>query len=134
LAVQELRQRGIPLDSGMRGQQVATRGSARISIHGCGNCFQAIDSSNGDPGYDAPYGEVVDGSSMVLTTRLAKGGPKGQGILTYSQATDPTSPWFANLTKRFSRKKWVKLAFTKRQQQRQGGKVTKLPRTSSRLR
>ena len=128
-AVQELRQHGIPLDSGMRGRQVATRGSMRISIHGCGNCFQNIDSSNGDPGYNAPYGEVTDGSSMVLTTHLTKSGPKSEGILTYSQATDPTSPWFANMTKLFSRKKWVKLAFTHRQQTKaKHGKVIRLPR------
>jgi acyl-homoserine-lactone acylase len=128
-AVLELRQHGIPLDSGMRGMQVATRGAMRISIHGCGNCFQNIDSSNGDPGYNAPYGEVTDGSSMVLTTHLTKSGPKSQGILTYSQATDPTSPWFANMTKLFSRKKWVKLAFTHRQQTKaKHGKVIRLPR------
>ena len=130
LAVQELRQHGIPLDSGMRGVQVATRGNARISIHGCGNCFQNINSSNGDPFYDAPYGEVVQGSSMVLTTHLTKHGPKSQGILTYSQATDPTSPWFANMTKRFSRKKWVKLTFTHKQQRRRHDKLVRLPRTA----
>jgi acyl-homoserine-lactone acylase len=110
-----------------RGVQVATRGNTRISIHGCGNCFQNINSSNGDPSYNAPYGEVVQGSSMVLTTHLTKRGPKSQGILTYSQATDPTSPWFANMTKLFSRKKWVKLAFTHRQQKRTRGKMVRLP-------
>ena len=128
LAVQELRQHGIPLDSGMRDVQVATRGSTRISIHGCGDCFQNINSSNGDPSFNAPYGEVVQGSSMVVTTHLTKHGPKSQGILTYSQATDPTSPWFANMTKLFSRKKWVKLAFTHAQQKRTRGKLVQLPR------
>jgi acyl-homoserine lactone acylase PvdQ len=81
----------------------------------------------GTPFYNAPYGEVVQGSSMVLTTHLTKHGPKSQGILTYSQATDPTSPWFANMTKLFSRKKWVKLAFTHRQQKRTRGKMVRLP-------
>jgi acyl-homoserine-lactone acylase len=110
-AVKELRDHGIPLDSGMRGVQVATRGAKRISIHGCGNCFQNINSSNGDASFNAPYGEVVQGSSMVLTTELTKRGPHAEGILTYSQATDPTSPWFANMTKLFSHKRWVKLRF-----------------------
>jgi acyl-homoserine-lactone acylase len=132
-AVQEFRQHGIPLDSGMRGVQVATRNGARISIHGCDNCFQNITASNGEPGFNAPYGEVTDGSSMVLTTHLTKRGPKSQGILTYSQATDPTSPWFANMTKLFSRKKWVKLAFTHRQQRHKHGKMARLPRASSQL-
>lgn len=134
LAVQDLREHGIPLDSGMRGVQVATRNSQRISIHGCPDCFQAIYSSGGSPSDNAPYGEVIEGSSMVLTTHLTKSGPKSQGILTYSQATDPTSPWFANMTKLFSRKKWAKLAFTHRQQEHQKGKAVKLPRASSRVR
>ena len=90
--------------------------------------FQNINSSNGDPSFNAPYGEVVQGSSMVVTTHLTKHGPKSQGILTYSQATDPTSPWFANMTKLFSRKKWVKLAFTHAQQKRTRGKLVQLPR------
>lgn len=39
-------------------------------------------------------------------------GPRSQGILTYSQASDPTSPWYANMTKLFSRKRWVKMRYT----------------------
>jgi len=113
-AVRELRDHGIPLDSPLRGVQVATRGKKRISIHGCGQCFQNINSSNGSsgsPAFGAPYGEVIQGSSMVLTTELTPQGPHSEGILTYSQATDPTSPWYANMTKFFSRKQWVQLRF-----------------------
>jgi acyl-homoserine-lactone acylase len=35
-----------------------------------------------------------------------------EGILTYSQATDPTSRWYSNMTKLYSRGKWVKLPYT----------------------
>jgi acyl-homoserine lactone acylase PvdQ len=59
-----------------------------------------------------PYGQVDDGSSLVLTTQLNPSGPASQGILTYSQATDPTSRWHSNMTKLYSRGKWVKLAYT----------------------
>lgn len=114
-AVQELRDNGIPLDSSLRGVQVATRGSKRISIHGCGQCFQNINSSNGSTAANAPYGEVIQGSSIVLTTELTNKGPNAEGILTYSQATDPTSPYFANMTKMFSKKKWASLAYTDEQ-------------------
>ena len=37
---------------------------------------------------------------------------RSEGILTYSQSTDPTSPWYANMTKLYSEKKWVPLAYT----------------------
>jgi acyl-homoserine lactone acylase PvdQ len=33
-------------------------------------------------------------------------------ILTYSQASDPTSRWYSNMTKLYSRGKWVKLPYT----------------------
>ncbi len=33
-------------------------------------------------------------------------------ILTYSQSTDPTSPFSADQTKLFSRERWVHFAFT----------------------
>jgi acyl-homoserine-lactone acylase len=84
----------------------ARRGSRKISIHGCANCFQNINSSNGEPAFNAAYGEVVQGSSMVLTTQLTRRGLRAEGILTYSQATDPASPWHANMTRLFSRKRW----------------------------
>jgi acyl-homoserine-lactone acylase len=35
-----------------------------------------------------------------------------QGILTYSQATNPKSPWFANMTKLYSEHRWVSLPYT----------------------
>ena len=53
-----------------------------------------------------------DGSSLVMTTQLNPGGPVSQGILTYSQATDPTSPWYTNMTKLYARRRWVKLPYT----------------------
>ena len=48
-----------------------------------------------------------------MTTELTKRGPRSQGILTYSQATDPTSPWFANLTRLYSQKRWVTMRYTR---------------------
>ncbi len=127
-AVQELRDNGVPLDSGMRGVQVATRGKQRISIHGCSQCFQNINASNGSPAAEAAYGEVTAGSSIVLTTKLTRNGPNAEGILTYSQASDPTSPYFANMTKLFSKKKWVDLPYTKKQRRHAPkGKKVKIP-------
>ena len=38
--------------------------------------------------------------------------PVSQGILTYSQATDPTSPWYENMTKLYSARRWVDLPYT----------------------
>lgn len=60
----------------------------------------------------AAYGQVFDGSSLVMTTQLNPTGPASEGILTYSESTDPTSPWYANMTKLYSERRWVKLPYT----------------------
>jgi len=117
-AVQNLRAHGIALDASYGQVQYAPQ-SRRIGIPGCDTgCFNAIYSSIGtstNPVSAAPYGQVYDGSSLVMTTQLNPSGPSAQGILTYSQASDPTSPWYENMTKLYSRRRWVKLAYTARQ-------------------
>jgi hypothetical protein len=47
-----------------------------------------------------------------MTTQLNPRGPVSQGILTYSQATDRTSRWYSNMTRLYSRGKWVTLPYT----------------------
>jgi len=93
--------------------------SRRIPIPGCSvGCFNAIYSSTGpstNPVNAAPYGQVYDGSSLVMTTQLNPSGPQSQGILTYSQASDPTSPWYRNMTRLYSQSRWVPLAYTAKQ-------------------
>ncbi|MEA2468496.1 MAG: acyl-homoserine-lactone acylase, partial [Thermoleophilaceae bacterium] len=117
-AVNSLRANNVPLDATYGAVQHTPRGKSRIPIHGCSTgCFNAITASNGlstSPVSQAPYGEVISGSSLVMTTELRKGGPVSEGILTYSQATDPTSPWFANMTRLYSKKRWVKLRYSRR--------------------
>jgi acyl-homoserine-lactone acylase len=62
-----------------------------------------------------------------MTTELTPSGPVAQGILTYSQASDPTSPWYANMTRLYSRQRWVPLRFTPAQlAQDHGARVTTL--------
>ncbi len=121
-AVLDLKAHGLAPDASYGQVQHATRGRLRIPIHGCDTgCFNAIYASSGlstDPTTQAPYGEIYTGSSLVMTTALDPGGPTSQGILTYSQATDPTSPWFKNMTEMYSHKQWVTLAFTPAQLQR----------------
>ncbi len=114
-AVENLQAHDVSLNASYGQVQHAPQ-SRKIPIHGCDTgCFNAIYSSIGptsNPVNQAPYGQVYDGSSLVMTTQLTRGGPVSQGILTYSQATDPTSRWYENLTKLYSRRRWVKLPYT----------------------
>ena len=114
-AVVNLQTHHIPLGATYGDVQHVTRNGTRIPIPGCDTgCFNAIYAADGGGGPldAAPYGEVYEGSSLVMTTELTPGGPVSQGILTYSQATDSTSPWYDNMTKLYSQKKWVSLPFT----------------------
>lgn len=114
-AVENLQAHGIPLDASYGQVQYAPQ-SRKIAIPGCDTgCFNAIYSSLGtstSPVSQAPYGQVYDGSSLVMTTELNPSGPDSQGILTYSQASDPTSPWYSNLTRLYSKARWVDLPYT----------------------
>jgi acyl-homoserine-lactone acylase len=125
-AVQNLQAHGVPVDASIGQVQYAPQ-SRRIPIPGCPGdasssgpatgCFNAISSNNdtaatSGPLAAAPYGQVLDGSSLVMTTQLNPSGPASEGILTYSESTDPTSPWYANMTKLYSKGQWVKLPYT----------------------
>ncbi|HEX7354490.1 MAG TPA: penicillin acylase family protein [Mycobacteriales bacterium] len=117
-AVVNLQENHIPLDATYGDVQHATRNGTAIPVPGCDTgCFNAIYAADGQGGplSAAPYGEVVDGSSLVMTTELTRSGPVSQGILTYSQATNPTSPWYANMTTLYSQGRWVNLPYTSAQ-------------------
>ena len=116
-AVLNLRAHHVALDATYGDVQHATRGGVAIPIPGCDTgCLNVIDTAgmgtDTDPLDAAPYGEVIDGSSLVMTTELTPTGPVSEGIVTYSQASNPTSPWSANMTTLYSQGNWVPLAFT----------------------
>jgi acyl-homoserine-lactone acylase len=114
-AVENLDAHGVPLDASYGQVQHAPQ-SRKIAIPGCDTgCFNAIYSPvapSSSPVDQAPYAQVYDGSSLVMTTELNPSGPVSQGILTYSQASDPTSRWYENLTKLYAARRWVKLPYT----------------------
>ncbi|MEU4690566.1 acylase [Actinoplanes sp. NPDC023714] len=61
------------------------------------------------------YPQVVHGSSFVMAVELGRRGPSGRQILTYSQSTNPNSPWYADQTKLYSRKGWDTIKYTEAQ-------------------
>jgi len=135
-AVKSLRDHGVPLNATLRRTQHAPQ-SKDIPIHGCWQCFQRVDAANETPisvpgpaGIleHGPYGQVTNGPNMILTIELRKDGPRAEGILAPSQATDRTSPWYANMTRLFSKKGWVRLRFTAGELARdRGARETGLP-------
>jgi acyl-homoserine-lactone acylase len=94
---------GIRLDAKWGDIHTDSRGERRIPIHGGrgeAGVFNVITNPL-VPGVGYP--KVVHGTSYVMAVVLGPHGPSGRQILTYSQSTDPTSPWYADPTCRSHR-------------------------------
>jgi len=116
-AVQELRDAGIPLDAPLGEWQYERRGSERIPIHGGPGgvgVFNAISASWVGSGSNAGFPNVSHGSSFVMAAQFTGDEDcpvDARTILTYSQSTNPNSPYFADQTRMFSRKEWKDEAY-----------------------
>jgi acyl-homoserine-lactone acylase len=121
-AVKNLRDHGLPLDATVRQAQYLRRHGRKIPIHGCASgCYDDIEavvdpkSASTRQGVPVRYGQVVEGSSIVMQVELTGRGPKGTTILTYSQSENPRSPLSGDQTELFSAGKWVPITFSARQ-------------------
>ena len=66
----------------------------------------------GDSGYPVTYGNSY---IQAVTWDLQSGAPNAQGFVTYSQSTDPASPYYNDMTQAYSAKQWVDYPFTPEQ-------------------
>jgi acyl-homoserine-lactone acylase len=116
-AIADLNSVGIKLDAAPRDVQFTTRGGEKIPIHG------GIGDPNGQfNAISAPwkagegFKDIVHGSSYVQVVgwKPKSQCPDARTILTYSQSSDSTSPHYADQTRIFSQKKWVKPPFCKK--------------------
>lgn len=112
-AVDTLGEMKIPLDARLGDIQRETRGEERIPIHGGAGgegVFNVITVENLEP--ELGWTSIRHGSSWIMTVEFGPNGPKSQGILTYSQSTNPNSPFYSDETHAYSEKKWDDLLFT----------------------
>jgi acyl-homoserine-lactone acylase len=72
--------------------------------------FNVITSTGFQPG--AGWTQVVHGSSWIMTVEFTDNGPRSEGVLTYSQSTNPESPHRADQTQLYSDEGWDDLHFT----------------------
>jgi acyl-homoserine-lactone acylase len=115
-AVDDVRGLGKGLAVTLGQVQFERRGNEKIPIHG----------GPGDPEGDfnainvpwvpgQGYPDVPHGSSFVMAAQFTNGCPESRSILTYSLSTNPASPYFAEQTRLFSRKRWVDMRFCERE-------------------
>jgi hypothetical protein len=92
--------------------QLAARGDLSIPVHG---------GEGSDGVLNAQYAKVVPGvgyvpllgSSYIQVVGFDRRGPVVDAILTYSQSTDPASPHFADQTRLYAEKRWIRFPFSK---------------------
>jgi acyl-homoserine-lactone acylase len=106
-------QRHVALDARLGDVQVSVRGGERIAIHGgpgpAGvlNAMQSVWTPDGLT--------PVHGSSFMQIVSFDETGPVARSMLSYSQSTNPESPWYADGTRAYSAKQWLPLPFTNAQ-------------------
>ena len=114
-AANELKGLEVPLDAPLGDVQNEIRNGERLPIHGGpggAGVFNAINVSKSDlkkGGYDS----IEHGSSYVQAVQFRDGACPvvPRTILTYSQSTDPTSPWHSDQTRMYARKQWNAMPF-----------------------
>ncbi len=114
-AVRDLEGAGIPLDAPLEGFQYELRGGERIPIHGGPGTVGVFNAINvvWDP--ERGYPNVPHGSSFVQVVGFdGSPCPDARTILTYSQSPNERSPYFADQTRMYSGKRWVRTRYCER--------------------
>lgn len=103
---------GVPLNAKLGDAQYVTRDGVKLPIGG-GDEFEGIFNKITPPGLSAGgYTSIVSGSSYIQIVSFQPEGVNARGLLTYSQSTNPASPYFADQTKVLSSDKFVRFPFT----------------------
>ncbi len=115
--VKRIQDSPIAMDATMGDIQVSGIHETPIPVFG-GEGFEGsftIASSRSDDLSDGTY-DVTFGNSYIQTVTWREDGtPLAEGFVTYSQSTDPASPWFSDMTEAYSQKRWIRFPWTDRE-------------------
>lgn len=101
----------IPLDARWGDVLKAPRGADLIPIHGGDGQLGILNVQISEP---TPFGLTpVHGTSYIQVVTFDDAGPVADAVLSYSQSTNPASPWYGDQTRQYSAKAWNRLPFTK---------------------
>ncbi|UAB77121.1 penicillin acylase family protein [Erythrobacter sp. SCSIO 43205] len=106
----ELEEKGIPLDAPWGMIQTRMDGDETIPIHGATGLAGILNmqESREVEGGLTP----VHGSSYIQIVGFDTDGPVADAVLSYSQSTNPASPFYADQTRLYSAKDWHRLPFS----------------------
>jgi acyl-homoserine-lactone acylase len=112
-AVQALQSAGVSETAAIRDIQRSGVHEQEIPIVGGESFAGSFTIASSPAGIDDGAYDVTYGNSYVQTvTWDAEGTPKAEGFITYSQSTDPASPYYQNMTEAYSAKNWIKFPWT----------------------
>lgn len=113
-AVDKLRANNVPLNGTLGDYQSSTRNGTRIPIHGgLGSLDGSYNATVMGSDLTAKgYLEMVRGTSYIQAVTFDETGPVVQGLLAYSQSTDPKSPYYFDQTTLYSKKELQPLPFS----------------------
>ncbi|MBI6795830.1 acylase [Pseudomonas syringae] len=113
-AVDEVAKAGLSAGSKWGDIQVSSISGKQIPIHGgpaglgVYNAMQTIAGKGGKR-------EVVSGTSYLQVVSFDEQGPKAEGLLAFSESSNPQSAHSSDQTEAFSKKQWQALPFTDQQ-------------------
>jgi acyl-homoserine-lactone acylase len=111
-AVAQLDALHIPFDAALGEVQTEPRGDERIPIHGGPGPEGVFNVITPAKPVEGGWRKIVHGSSWIMAVEFTDKGPVSQGVLSYSQSTNPDSEHFGDQTKLYSKKGWDDLRFT----------------------
>ena len=112
-AVQALQSAGVSETAAIRDIQRSGVHEQDIPIVGGESFAGSFTIASSPAGIDDGTYDVTYGNSYVQTvTWDAEGTPRAEGFITYSQSTDPASPYYQNMTEAYSAKNWIKFPWT----------------------
>ena len=115
-AVEQVKAAGFAFDARMGDIQRSGITADRIELFGgLGNTEGAFTIASSPPLSAAGY-PVTFGNSYIQVVGWRRDGdgwtPEADGFITYSQSTDPASPWFDDFTRAYSDKAWHRFPYT----------------------
>lgn len=115
-AQQRLLDSGVELKAPWRQVQVSGIHPQTIPLFGAEGRMGTFTVTDSDPG--SSQSRIVDGripvvygNSFIHTTTWDEGGVRAEGFVSYSQSTDPASPYFADFTQAYSQQRWHRFPF-----------------------
>ncbi len=135
-AVQAIQDAGVAFDAKLEDIQYSgVHGDSRIPVFG-GESFEGaftIASTGGSGLADNGGYPVLFGNSYIQTvTWDDDGNPVAEGFVTYSQSTDPASPYYRDMTEAYSNKEWIRFPYTEEEiRQDPGREVIRLARPAT---